>query len=63
MDYYDSEFRRQYCRERIDQIRNEYRRVQNPSNERGQHVGVVWMRSIWERVRRQVPPRVPAYRS
>ena len=59
--YYDSEYRRQYCRERVDQIRDEYRRVQRPPKEEREPVG--WVRSVWERIRRQVPQRVPVYRS
>ena len=62
MDYYDSEYRRQYCRERMEQMRDEYRRVQRPPKD-SQRRGRVVMRSVWERVRRQVPQRVPVYRS
>jgi hypothetical protein len=58
---YDSEYRRQYCRERMEQMRDEYRRVQRPPKE--QRERSVWMRSVWERMRRQVPERVPVYRS
>ena len=61
MDYYDSEYRRQCCRERIERIRDDYRRVQSNSQPR-RRISVV-MRSVWERVRRQDPQRVPAYRS
>jgi hypothetical protein len=60
LDVYDSEYRRQCCRERIERIRDDYRRVQ--SNSQRRRISVV-MRSVWERVRRQDPQRVPAYRS
>jgi hypothetical protein len=62
VDYYDSEYRRQYCRERIGQIRDEYRRVQAPPSQRRQRV-MAQMRSIRERMRREAPQRAPAYRS
>jgi len=65
VDYYDSDYRRQYCRERIDRIRDDYRRVQSPrkDSQRRDRIDIVWMRSMWERVRRQVPQRAPACRS
>jgi hypothetical protein len=63
---YDSEYRRQYCRERIAAMGDEYRRVQpsprNKSQPR-QRVGVARIWSIWERARRQAAQRAPAYRS
>ena len=63
MDYYDSQYRRQYCRERISQIQDEYRRVQVPKDSQRRHrIAMVQIRSMWERVRRQVPQRVPVYR-
>ena len=63
MDYYDSEYRRQHCRERICQIQDEYRRVQVPKDSQRRHrIAIVQIRSMWERVRRQVPQRVPVYR-
>jgi hypothetical protein len=64
VDYYDPEYRRQYCRERIAQARDEYRRVQAPpknNRQRRERVPVVWVRWVWERVRRQAQ-RAPAYR-
>ena len=60
MDVYDPEYRRQYCRERIAQARDEYRRVQAPPKDSEQRAPVVWMRSVWRRVRRQAAQ--PAYR-
>ena len=63
MDVYEAEYRRQYCRERIAQARNEYRRVQAPPKDSGQRherAQVAWMRSVWRRVRRQAGQ--PAYR-
>jgi hypothetical protein len=63
VDYYDSEYRRQYCRERIRQIQDEYRRVQVPKDsQRRRRIAIVQIRSMWDRVRRQVPQRVPVYR-
>ena len=63
MDYNDSEYRRQHCRERIGQIQDEYRRVQVPKDSQRRHrIAIVQIRSMWERVRRQVPQRVPVYR-
>ncbi|MGN6431473.1 MAG: hypothetical protein ACTHNB_12195 [Gaiellaceae bacterium] len=59
MDY-DSEYRRQCCRERVERISDEYRRVQRPPRDERRDPVVVQMRSIWHRVRRQVPQRVPA---
>ena len=62
MDVYDSEYRRQYCRERIDRIDDDHRRAQARPKD-SQHNVIVHIRSAWERVRRQVPQRVPVYRS
>ena len=63
MYYYESEYRRQYCRERIARAREEYRRCQAPpkKSEQRRRVPVIW--AIWERVRRQAAQRAPAYRS
>jgi hypothetical protein len=61
MDYYDSEYRRQYCRERIAQARDEYRRAQAPP--RSEHESSAWMRSMWDRMRQRAASRAPAYRS
>jgi hypothetical protein len=62
VDYYDSEYRRQYCRERIEQIRDDYRRAQRPPNDSQRRARIIMrMQSIWEHVR-QVPQRAPAYR-
>lgn len=65
MDVCDFEFRRQCCRERIDQIRDDFRRVQRPRQDSKppERDRIVQMRSVWERVRRQVPQRVPVFRS
>jgi hypothetical protein len=61
VDIYDSEYRRQYSRERIARIRDEYQRVQaSPRNSQRPNRVVAWIR---ERARRQVPQRAPAYRS
>jgi len=62
VDVYDPEYRRQYCRERIDQIRDDYHRAQAPPRE-SPHVVVAYIRSVVERARRQIPRRQPAYRS
>ena len=62
MDVYDSEYRRQSCRERIDRISDDYRRVQRQSKDSQRSV-IAQARSVWQRVRRQVPQRVPVYRS
>jgi hypothetical protein len=65
MAYYDSEYRRQYCRERIAQIRDEYRCAQaSPRNTAQWHRRVVVeIRAIGERIRRRAEQRAPAYRS
>jgi len=61
MDVYDAEYRRQYCRERVAQARDEYRRVQAPPKDsRQERVAVAWVQSVWRRVRRQAAQ--PAYR-
>jgi len=62
VDVYDSEYRRQSCRERVDRISDDYRRVQRPSKDSQRSI-IVQVRSVWKRVRRQVPQRVPVYRS
>ena len=61
MSYYDHESRQLCCRERQEQLRDEYRRVQRPPKDshRREHI-VVQMRSIWDRLRRQVPQRATA---
>jgi hypothetical protein len=65
MDYYDSEYRRQYCRERIARIRDDYRRAQAPSWSEAQSRQrvVARIRAIRERIRPEAEPRAPAYRS
>jgi hypothetical protein len=63
VDYYDSEYRRQSCRDRIERIRDDYRRAQRQSDAQPRHRISIVMRSAWERIRRQIPERVPAYRS
>jgi len=60
VDYYDSEYRRQYCRERIAQARDEYRRAQAPP--KSEREPSAWMRSMWERMRQRAA-NAPAYRS
>ena len=61
MDYYDSEYRRQYCRERAARAREEYRRVQAPpkNSNRPERVSVV--SAMWERIRRRPAQRVPVH--
>jgi hypothetical protein len=63
VDIYDPEIRRQYCRERADRISDDYRRAQVQRDERRKPVNAAWMRSMWQRIRAQVPDRVPVYRS
>ena len=63
MDVYDSEYRRQYCREREARIRDDYRRAQAPPSDSQRRERVVaQMRAMVNRVR-QAPRREPAYRS
>jgi hypothetical protein len=47
----------------MEQMRDEYRRVQRPPKDSRRESVVMQMRSVWERVRRHVPQRVPVYRS
>ena len=64
MDY-ESDYRRQYCRERIARISDDYRRVQRPprsNSEPRMRVAFAQIRSIVRRVRRRAPERAPAYR-
>ncbi len=64
MDY-ESDYRRQYCRERIARISDDYRRVQRPprsNSEPRMRVAFAQIRSIVRRVRRRAPQRAPAYR-
>jgi hypothetical protein len=65
MNWCDSEYRRQCCRERVAQIRDDYRRAQAPPRTevqwRRRVVGEI--RAIRERIRRQADRRAPAYRS
>ena len=64
MDY-ESDYRRQYCRERIARISDDYRRVQRPprsNSEPRTRVAFAQIRSIVRRVRRRAPQRAPAYR-
>ena len=64
MDYYDSEYRRHYCRERSARRREEYRRAQAPPNDsRAEREAIAWISAIWQRARRQAAQRSPAYRS
>jgi len=58
--YYDPEYRRQYCRERIDRARSEYRRAQAPPKNVRERVAMAWARSAWERIRSA--QSAPAYR-
>lgn len=63
MDVYDSEYRRQYCRERVARVRDDYRRAQVPPSDSQRRERVMaQMRAMVKRVRR-VPQREPAYRS
>jgi hypothetical protein len=59
MGYYDSEYRRQACRERIARIRDDYRRAQPPPRSEAQGR----TRAIRERIRPEAERRAPAYRS
>ena len=65
MNYCDSEYRRQCCQERIEQIRDEYRRAQAPPRNKAQwrRRVLVVIRAIRERTRRQAEQRAAAYRS
>jgi hypothetical protein len=65
VDYYDSEYRRQYCRERIARIRDDYRRAQAPSWSEAQwrQRVVAEIRAIRKRIRPEAERRAPAYRS
>jgi hypothetical protein len=64
VDCYDSEYRRQYCRERVARVQDDYRRAQAPPKAAQERERVVWakVRSVWERKRRRAV-RAPAYRS
>jgi hypothetical protein len=63
VDVYDSEYRRQYCRERVARIRDDYRRAEAPPTDSQRRMRVmVQMRAMVNRVR-QAPRREPAYRS
>jgi hypothetical protein len=63
VDVYDSEYRRQYCRERVARVRDDYRRAQvPPSDSQGRARVVAHVRAMVNRVR-QSQRRVPAYRS
>jgi hypothetical protein len=64
VDIYDSEYRRQYCQERVAQIREDYSRAQAQPEDSPRRIRVVaQMRSIVQRVRQQAPQSEPAYRS
>ncbi|HKB20907.1 MAG TPA: hypothetical protein VKC65_07820 [Gaiellaceae bacterium] len=65
MDVYDFEYRRQYCRDRAERARDEYRRIQPaPKNSKRRERGsVAWVKSAWERIRRRAAQREPAYRA
>jgi hypothetical protein len=62
VDYCDSEYRRQCCRERIERIRDDYRRAQAPPpndvQRRRRVVGEI--RAIRERIRGEAEQRAPA---
>ena len=63
MDVYDSDYRRQYCREREARVRDDYRRAQaSRSDSQRRNRVVAQVRAIVNRVR-QAPRREPAYRS
>jgi hypothetical protein len=60
--YFDTESRRQHCREHIAQMRDEYRRVQAaPRHDSGPRRSMACMRSMWWRMRRRSAQRAPAY--
>lgn len=64
MDYYDDNYRRQYCRDRIARAHEEYRRAQAPpSDSRREHAPIAWISSIWQRARHQPAHRSPAYKA
>ena len=60
MDYYDNEYRRQYCQERIARIRDEYRRAQAPKSDERRRASMI--SAVWGRIREQAA-RAPAYRA
>lgn len=64
MDVYDSEYRRQYCRERQARIRADYCRAQAPPSDSQRRARVMAQaRAMMNRIRRQAPQGEPAYRS
>jgi hypothetical protein len=65
MNWCDSEYRRQCCRERVAQIRDDYRRAQAPPRNEAQRRRRVVdeIRAIRERIRGEAEQRAPAYRS
>ena len=63
MYYYDTESRRQHCRERVTQMRDDYRPAQAPRHESQPRESIAYMRSMWWRMRRRSAQRAPAYRA
>jgi predicted aminopeptidase len=62
MYYYDTESRRQHCREHIAQMRDEYQRVQAaPRDDSQPRRSAAYVRSMWWRMRRRSAQRAPAY--
>jgi hypothetical protein len=60
VDYYDIEYRRQYCQERIARMREDYRRAQAPKRDERRRVEMIW--AVWKRIR-EPAARAPAYRA
>jgi hypothetical protein len=64
VDIFDSDYRRQYCRERSANVRDEYQGAQaSPRASERRERRIAQMRSMWDRIRRQQAQRAPAYRS
>ena len=61
MYYHDAQFQRQRHRERIAEMRDDYRRAQPPTRDEWQPRER--MRSTWQRIRRRSTRRAPAYRA
>ena len=60
--YYDSNFHRQRQRERMAEIRDEYRRVQAASEQGASARIARYARSAWSQVR-VIPRRAPVFRA
>jgi hypothetical protein len=63
---YESDYRRQYCQDRVARLQAEYRRAEalpRSNSESRLRVAVAQLRSVVQRIRRRAPERAPAYRS